>query len=44
MSRACEVTMLTLFISVTSGVTVTCLTVASLITKSCQQRWLVFFF
>ena len=33
----CELTMLILSISVTFHVT--CLTVASLITKSCQQRW-----
>ena len=36
-STACELTMLILSISVTLNVT--CLTVASLITKSCQQRW-----
>jgi len=36
-STACELTMLILSISVTFSVT--CLTVASLITKSCQQRW-----
>jgi len=36
-STACELTMLILTISVTFHVT--CLTVASLITKSCQQRW-----
>jgi len=36
-STACKLTMLILFISVTFNVT--CLTVASLITKSCQQRW-----
>jgi len=36
-STACELTMLILSIYVTSSVT--CLTVASLITKSCQQRW-----
>ena len=36
-STACELTMLILSISATF--TVTCLTVASLITKSCQQRW-----
>jgi len=37
LSTACELTMLTLSISVTLNVT--CLTVTSLITKSCQQRW-----
>jgi len=36
-STACELTMLLLCISVTFNVT--CLTVTSLITKSCQQRW-----
>ena len=36
-STASELTMLILSISATF--TVTCLTVASLITKSCQQRW-----
>jgi len=36
-STACELTMLILSISVTFNVT--CLTVTSLITKSCQQRW-----
>jgi len=36
-STACEQTMLILSIPVTFSVT--CLTVASLITKSCQQRW-----
>jgi len=36
-STACELTMLILFIFVTFSVT--CLTVASLITKSYQQRW-----
>ena len=36
-STACELTMLILSTSVTFNVT--CLTVASLITKSCQQRW-----
>jgi len=36
-STACELTMLILSISVSFHVT--CLTVASLITKSCQQRW-----
>ena len=36
-STACELTMLILSISVTFDVT--CLTVTSLITKSCQQRW-----
>ena len=36
-SIACELTMLTLSISVTFNVT--CLTVTSLITKSCQQHW-----
>ena len=35
-STACELTMLILSISVTFNVT--CLTVTSLITKSCQQR------
>jgi len=35
-STVCELTMLILSISVTFNVT--CLTVASLITKSCQQR------
>jgi len=35
----CELTMLILSISVT--INVTCLTVTSLITKSCQQRWLI---
>jgi len=37
LGTACELTMLILSISVTFNVT--CLTVASLITKSCQQRW-----
>jgi len=37
LSTACELTMLILFISVTFNVT--CLTVTSLITKSCQQCW-----
>ena len=37
MSTDCELTMLILCISVTFNVT--CLTVTSLITKSCQQRW-----
>jgi len=36
-STACELTMLTLSISVTFSVT--CLTAASFVTKSCQQRW-----
>jgi len=36
-STACELTMLIFYISVTFSVT--CLTVTSLITKSCQQRW-----
>ena len=36
-STACELTMLILSIFVTFSVT--CLTVTSLITKSCQQRW-----
>jgi len=36
-STACELTMSTLSLSVTFSVT--CLTAASLITKSCQQRW-----
>jgi len=36
-STACELTMLILSISVTLNVT--CLTVTSLITKSCQRRW-----
>jgi len=36
-STACELTMLILSISVTF--IVTCLTVTSLITKSCQQHW-----
>ena len=36
-STACELTMLILSISVTLNVT--CLSVASLITKLCQQRW-----
>ena len=36
-SISCELTMLILYISVTFNVT--CLTVTSLITKSCQQRW-----
>ena len=36
-STACELTMLILSISVTLNAT--CLTIASLITKSCQQRW-----
>jgi len=35
-STACELTMLIFYISVTFSVT--CLTVTSLITKSCQQR------
>ena len=37
LSTACELTTLILSISVTFHVT--CLTVTSLITKSCQQRW-----
>jgi len=37
LSTACELTMLILCISTTFNVT--CLTVTSLITKSCQQRW-----
>ena len=37
LSTACELTMLILSISVTFSAT--CLTVASLIVKSCQQRW-----
>jgi len=37
LSTACELTMLILSISVTFSVT--CLTVTSLITKSCKQRW-----
>jgi len=41
-STACELTMLILSISVTFSVT--CLTVTSLITKSCQQRWSIHFF
>jgi len=36
-STACELTMLVLSISVTFNVT--CLTVTSLIKKSCQHRW-----
>ena len=36
-STACELTMLILSISVTFNVT--CLSVTSLTTKSCQQRW-----
>ena len=36
-STACELTVLILSISVTFSVN--CLTAASLITKSCQQRW-----
>ena len=36
-NTACELTMLILSISVTFNVT--CLTVASSITKSCQQHW-----
>ena len=36
-STACELTMLIMSISVTFNVT--CLTVTSLIAKSCQQRW-----
>jgi len=38
-SIACKLSMLILSLSVTFSVT--CLTVASLITKSCQQRWLI---
>ena len=38
-STACELTMLILSVSVTFNVT--CLTVTSLMTKSCQQRWLI---
>jgi len=38
-NTACELTMLILSISVTFNVT--CLTVTSLIAKSCQQRWLI---
>ena len=38
-STACELTMLILSTSVTFSVT--CLTFASLITKSCHQRWSV---
>jgi len=37
LSTACELTVLILSISVTFNVS--CLTVTSLITKSCQQRW-----
>ena len=37
LSTACELTMLILSISVT--LSVTCLTVTSLISKSCQLRW-----
>ena len=40
-STACELTMLILSISVTFNVT--CLTVTSLITKSCQQHWPIHF-
>jgi len=40
LSTACELTMLILSISVTFNVT--CLTVTSLNTKSCQQRWPMF--
>jgi len=40
-STACEVTMLILSISVTFSMT--CLTVTSLITKSCRQCWPVHF-
>jgi len=40
-STACELKMLILSISVTFSVT--CLTVAPLITKSCQQRWPIHF-
>jgi len=36
-STACELTMLILSISIKFNAT--CLTVTSLITKSCQQRW-----
>ena len=41
LSTACKPTMLILSISVTYllSFNVTCLTVTSLITKSCQQRW-----
>ena len=39
-SRACELTMSILFISVTFNVT--CLSVTSLITKSCHQRWPIY--
>ena len=38
-STSCELTVLILSVSVTFNVT--CLTVTSLITKSCQQCWLV---
>jgi len=41
LSTACELTMLILSISVTFNVT--CLTVASLSTISCQQRWPIHF-
>jgi len=41
MSTANELTMLILSISVTFSVT--CLTVTSLIKKSCQQRWPIHF-
>ena len=42
-STACELTTLILSISVTfnNSINVTCLTVISLITKSCQQRWAI---
>jgi len=40
LSTACELTMLILSISVTFNVT--CVTVTSLNTKSCQQRWPMF--
>jgi len=42
-STACELTTLILSISVTfnDSINVTCLTVISLITKSCQQRWAI---
>jgi len=41
LSTACKLIMLILSISVTFNMT--CLTVASLITKSCQQRWPIHF-
>jgi len=40
LSTACKLTMVILSISVT--INVTCLTVISLITKSCQQRWQIY--